>query len=338
MNIMITGGYGFIGSNFIRYWKLKHKDDFILNVDVLTYAAVKESLVQLEKEDSKYAFVHADICDYDKIEKAVKDYNIDTIVNFAAESHNSYSIINPTVFYHSNVMGIQNLLEITRKNKTIKRLHHISTCEVYGDLSLDSNDAFTEEYPLRGNSPYNSSKACGNMAVNAYFRTYGIPVTISTCSNNYGAYQFPEKVIPLFATNILQDKPLTLYKESQNRREWLHVTDHCRAIEVILEKGVEGQTYNIGSGVEKSVEDIAVAVLEHFGKSDDCKKYIESRPSHDRRYLLDCTKIKNQLGWEAQVSFDEGISETIEWYANNRKWWENLLDRSPAKENMWDGK
>jgi dTDP-glucose 4,6-dehydratase len=332
MNIMVTGGYGFIGSNFIRYWHQNHPDDFIVNVDKLTYAAVTASLADI---DSNYAFEKADICDFDDINRIVNDYSIDVIVNFAAESHNSYSITNPTIFYKTNMMGTQTLMEITRLNKNIKRLHHISTCEVYGDMALDSKEAFTQESPLKGNSPYNSAKACANLAANAYSRTYGIPITISICSNNYGPYQFPEKLIPLFITNLIQDKPITLYKESQNKREWLHVMDHCRAIDAILSAGRIGETYHIGSGIEKSVENIAATILRYFGKSDECKVYVPSRPSHDRRYLLDTTKIKNELGWEAQIPFENGMDETIRWYVENENWWRPLLDRRPEKEDQW---
>lgn len=335
MNIMVTGGYGFIGSNFIRYWHQNHKEDCIVNVDKFTYAAVKESLSDVEAAAKNYTSVKADICDFDQMNSIVNDHGIEIIVNFAAESHNSYSITNPTAFYQANAMGPQTLMEVSRRNRNIKRLHHISTCEVYGDMALDSKEAFTEESPLKGNSPYSSSKTCANIAANAYYKTFGIPITISVCSNNYGPYQFPEKVIPLFITNLMQNKPITLYKESENKREWLHVVDHCRAIERILEKGEIGQTYNIGSGLEKNVEDLASLLLAYFGRSEEFKVYVPSRPSHDRRYLLDTAKIKNELGWEAQISFDTGIADTIDWYVKNESWWKPLLDRRPAAEDKW---
>lgn len=336
MNIMVTGGYGFIGSNFVQYWYKNHKDDFIINVDKCTYAAVRDNLLDVEQDDARYQFIRADICDFEKINEIVNKWKVEVIVNFAAESHNSNSILDPTTFYQTNVMGTQNLLEVCRRNKGVKRVHHISTCEVYGDMSLESDIAFCEQSPLGGNSPYSSSKACGNLIAAAYYKTYGIPVTISVCSNNYGPYQFPEKVIPLFITNAIQGKPLTLYQESDHKREWLHVHDHCRAIEAILLKGEAGQIYNVGSGVEKSVEELASIVLGYFNLPATFKTYIKSRPSHDTRYLLDTAKIKEKLGWEAQISFEMGIKETIRWYQENQQWWESLLGRRIAEDNQWN--
>ena len=334
MNLLVTGGMGFIGANFIHYWLKNHSDDQVVNVDCLTYAAVKENISDV-KNSKNYAFENADIADFSAIDMIVKKHNIEVIVNFAAESHNSNSIISPTSFYHTNIMGTQNLLEIARLNKSIKRFHHVSTCEVYGDMALDDEGAFTENSPLSGNSPYSSSKACSNLVVNAYFKTFDIPATISICSNNYGPYQFPEKLIPVFITNIIQGKPLTLYKESDFKREWLNVHDHCRAIELILDKGVIGQTYNIGSGVEKSIEDISNAILDYFKGSEKDKIYVTSRPSHDRRYLLNSSKIRNTLGWNPQTDFEEGIIETIKWYVGNEQWWRPLLERRMAEENKW---
>lgn len=334
MNLLVTGGCGFIGANFILYWLKKHSEDRVVNVDLCTYAAVKENLQSVEK-DSRYCMIKADIADYKAMEEIAKKYDIDYIVNFAAESHNSNSIIDPTAFYRTNIIGLQTLMEVVRHNKKVQRIHHISTCEVYGDLALDSETAFDENYPLGGNSPYSSSKACAQLAAKAYFKTYGIPITVSVCSNNYGSYQFPEKLIPLFVTNMLEGRPLTLYKESNYKREWLHVEDHCRAIELILLDGKEGEIYNIGSGVEKSVEEIADIILNYFGGTDAQKVIVPSRPSHDRRYLLNCEKIKNELLWKPAISFEEGINKTIDWYVHNKQWWEPLLERRKISEKAW---
>jgi len=333
MNILVTGGAGFIGSNYIRYHHNTFSDDLIINVDVLTYAGIRESLQDLESSE-RYYFEQADICDYEAIDRIVKKYNINTIVNFAAESHNSYAIINPTAFFRTNLMGTQNLLEITRKN-SLARLHHVSTCEIFGDLELDSKEVFFEDTPLTPNTPYNASKACANLAVDAYYKTYKTPITISNCSNNYGPYQFPEKLIPLFVTNLLLGKKLTLYKESENKREWLHVDDHCRAISLILSNSKIGETYNIGSGIEKSVEEITDAILSYLEKTDDEKMYVPSRPAHDKRYLLNSDKIKIELGWVPVIDFEQGLKDTIDWYKDNSEWWKLLLDRSPLNESAW---
>jgi len=336
MTVLVTGGYGFIGSNFVRYWLAAHPDDKVVNLDLGTYAAVPESLRDCAA-DPRYAYVKADICDFASVDAAVKQYGVDCIVNFAAESHNSNSILNPTLFYQTNLMGLQTLLEAARQNPSVRRFHHVSTCEVYGDMALDSPDAFTETSGPDGNSPYSSSKACSNLAANAYFRTFGLPVTVSVCSNNYGPYQFPEKLIPVFITNLLTEKPLTLYKESDFKREWLFVDDHNRAIDLILQKGRPGETYNIGSGIEKSVEDIADTILAYFGLPAAHKTYVASRPSHDRRYLLDCTKIRSELDWRPLHSFEEGIRKTIAWYIDNPSWWEPLLARRFVSESNWKG-
>ena len=335
MNIMVAGGLGFIGTNFILYWFGAHGGDAIVNVDNCTYAAVWEN-----QEDfpagRRYFFEKADIADYAAMDRIVKRHGIDVIVNFAAESHNSYSVVNPTAFYRTNLLGAQTLMEVARNNPRVKRLHHVSTCEVYGDMPLDSGGAFTESSPLGGNSPYSSSKACGNLAAGAYFRTFGTPITVSVCSNNYGPYQFPEKLVPLFITDLMQGKPLTLYAQSGHKREWLHVADHCRAIGLIIEKGEPGEVYNIGSGVEKSIEEVADAILGCFGKSAAEKTYIQPRPSHDRRYLLDSSKIRDALGWEPSISFDDGIKEVAAWYADNERWWAPLLGRRVVEED-WGG-
>ena len=236
------------------------------------------------------------------------------VVNFAAESHNSLAVVDPGRFFRTNVIGTQTLLEAARRCE-VERFHHVSTCEVYGDLPLDSDEAFTEESPYRPRTPYNASKAGADHAVRAYFETYGLPVTITNCSNNYGPYQFPEKVIPLFVSNALDDKPLPLYASTQNRREWLHVLDHCRAIELVLDRGEPGETYNVGSGVEQSIEQIADAVLELTGKPASLKTIVPDRPGHDRRYLLDSTRIRERLGWRDEIAWEDGIAQTVQWYA-----------------------
>lgn len=335
MNLLVTGGYGFIGSNFILYWLKEHPNDRIINVDVCTYAAVQKNLESLEN-DERYVMVKADICNYEMMELVVDLYQVDCIVNFAAESHNSNSIINPTSFYRTNLLGIQTLMEVTRNNSRIKRIHHISTCEVYGDMPLDSDNKFDEEHALGGNSPYSSSKACGQLAARAYYKTYGIPITISVCSNNYGPYQFPEKLIPLFVSNMLEGRPLTLYAESNYKREWLHVEDHCRAIEAILLGGKIGEIYNIGSGVEKSVEEISDIILKYFNGNENQKVIVPSRPSHDRRYLLDCNKITRELLWKPMINFEDGIISTIDWYVNNKDWWKPLIEKRTVNERKWE--
>lgn len=337
MKLLVTGGAGFIGSDFIRYWISKYSKDQILNLDILTHAGNLENLTDIEKENpQRYQFVQGDIGDYELVDTLVKDFNPDIIVNFAAESHNSYAVLNPTIFFKTNVLGTQNLLEVARKN-SVPRFHHISTCEVYGDLPLDSDEKFSEDSPLRPRTPYNASKAGADLAVRAYHETYHLPTTVSNCGNNYGPYQFPEKLIPLFVTNLLEDKPIPLYKSSQNRREWIHVLDHCHAIDLIIKKGKIGEVYNVGTGIEKSIEEIAAIILKVLGKPDSFKKYVPDRPGHDRRYLLDSSKIERELGWKPEIDFDEGVKATIEWYQKNPQWWKPLKERLKVQEEDWIG-
>jgi dTDP-glucose 4,6-dehydratase len=331
MRILVTGAAGFIGSNFVRYWLERHPGDHVVAYDLLTYAGNRESLADVE---SGIVFVEGDIADAELAERTLRDEGVETVVNFAAESHNSLAVVDPGRFFRTNVLGTQTFLEAARRTG-VTRFHHVSTCEVYGDLPLDSDEVFTEETPYRPRTPYNASKAGADHAVRAYFETYELPVTITNCSNNYGPYQFPEKVIPLFATNALDDEPLPLYASTANKREWLHVLDHCRAIELVLERGEPGETYNVGSGVEKSIAEIADAVLEHTGKPESLKTIVPDRPGHDRRYLLDSTKIRRELGWEEQVPWERGIADTVRWYADNREWWEPLRDRAPVDEAAW---
>jgi dTDP-glucose 4,6-dehydratase len=332
MRILVTGGAGFIGSNFVRFWLDRRADDHVVVLDLLTYAGNRASLEDVEE---RFVFVEGDIGDRELAERVLRDEEIDTVVNFAAESHNSLAVVDPGRFFRTNVLGTQTLLEAARTTGGIRRFHHISTCEVYGDLPLDTDEVFTEESPYRPRTPYNASKASADHAVRAYSETYGLPVTITNCSNNYGPYQFPEKVIPLFVTNALDDQPLPLYASTQNRREWLHAIDHCRAIELVLEKGVEGETYNVGSGVEKSIEEIADAVLKLTGKPADLKTIVPDRPGHDRRYLLDSSRLRGELAWEPEIDFERGLSETVAWYAEHRDWWEPLKERAPVEETAW---
>jgi dTDP-glucose 4,6-dehydratase len=255
-------------------------------------------------------------------------------VNFAAESHNSLAVVDPTRFFRTNVLGTQTLLDASRA-AGVERFHHVSTCEVYGDLALDTSDVFTEESPYRPRTPYNASKAGADHAVRAYFETFGLPVTITNCSNNYGPYQFPEKIVPLFTTNALDDEPLPMYASTQNKREWLHVLDHCEAIDLVLQEGRAGETYNVGSAVEATIEEVADRVLELTGKPESLKTIVPDRPGHDRRYLLDASKIATELGWTPSHGFDDGLAETVAWYAANRDWWEPLKARALVQETAW---
>jgi dTDP-glucose 4,6-dehydratase len=328
-SILVTGAAGFIGSNFVRWWLERHPDDHVVALDKLTYAGDPRNLDGLGVR-----LAVCDICDLDPTERLLAEEQSDTVVNFAAESHNSLAVVDPGRFFRTNVLGTQALLEASRRHG-VSRFHHVSTCEVYGDLPLDSEDAFTEESPYRPRTPYNASKAAADHAVRAYFETFGLPVTITNCSNNYGPWQFPEKVIPLFVTNALDDRELPLYASTQNRREWLHVDDHCRAIELVLEQGREGETYNVGSGVERSIEEIADLALGLTGKPESLKTIVPDRPGHDRRYLLDSTKLRRELGWQPKVSFEDGLRATAEWYTANRAWWEPLRERAPVRETEW---
>ena len=333
----MTGGAGFIGSNFIRYWLGRHESDSVVNYDALTYAGDRSSLADVERATpERYAFVHGDITDGAAVRTALEEHRPDVVVNFAAESHNSRAVLDPAAFVRTNALGTQVLLDSAREAH-IERFHHISTCEVYGDLALDSPERFTEESPYRPRTPYNASKAAADLIARAFHDTYKLPITISNCSNNYGPYQFPEKVIPLFTTNALDDRPLPLYRHSENRREWLHVDDHCTAIELVLLHGRIGETYNVGSGDERSVEEIADAILAATGKPGSLKAYVEDRPGHDRRYLLDHSKIAGELGWQPRIAFADGLRGTVDWYRKNREWWGPKRDHAVAAldESRW---
>ena len=323
MRLLVTGGAGFIGSNFTRYWVGRHPGEQVV-VYRANLAGVEESV----------AFVQGDIAEPEAVSAVVAAHDIDTIVNFAAESHNSLAVIDPGRFFRTNVLGTQVLLEAARR-AGVSRFHHISTCEVYGDLPLEGGEAFTEDSPYRPRTPYNASKAGADHAVRAYAETFGLPVSITNCCNNYGSYQFPEKVIPLFITSALDDSPLPLYESTQNRREWLHVLDHCRAIDLVLTRGRVGETYLVGSGVEASIEELADRILAALGKPATLKTIVPDRPGHDRRYLLDSSKLRRELGWEPEVDFAQGLAETVRWYAEHREWWEPLRGRAPVVETAW---
>jgi dTDP-glucose 4,6-dehydratase len=331
MRFLVTGGAGFIGSNFVHFWLDRHPEDHLVVYDLLTYAGNRASLAEVE---DRLAFVQGDICDRELAEATLREHAVEVVVNFAAESHNSLAVVDPTRFFRTNVLGTQTLLDASRA-AGVERFHHVSTCEVYGDLALDTDEVFTEESPYRPRTPYNASKAGADHAVRAYFETFGLPVTITNCSNNYGPFQFPEKVVPLFTTNALDDLPLPMYASTQNKREWLHVLDHCEAIELVLRSGRAGETYNVGSGIEATIEEIADRVLQLTGKPAALKTVVPDRPGHDRRYLLDATKIRDELGWSAAHGFDEGLAETVAWYEDHRDWWEPLKARAPVVETAW---
>jgi dTDP-glucose 4,6-dehydratase len=331
MRLLVTGGAGFIGSNFIHYWLERYPSDHVVVYDLLTYAGNRPSLAAVE---DGIVFVQGDICDRELAEATLRDERVEVVVNFAAESHNSLAVVDPTRFFRTNVLGTQTLLDAARA-AGVQRFHHVSTCEVYGDLPLDSDELFTEESPYRPRTPYNASKAGADHAVRAYFETFGLPATITNCSNNYGPYQFPEKVIPLFTTHALEDEPLPLYASVGHKREWLHVLDHCSALDLVLRRGREGETYNVGSGLEATIEEIADLVLELTGKPSSLKTIVPDRPGHDRRYLLDSTKIRQELGWSPAHGWKEGLAETVRWYAENRAWWEPLKGRAPVAETAW---
>lgn len=324
MNILVTGGAGFIGSNFIYYMLDKYKDYKIVCLDKLTYAG---NLSTLKKafENPNFKFVKGDISDREFVFELFKEEHFDIIVNFAAESHVDRSIEDPEIFLKTNVIGTQVLMDAARKFG-VKRFHQVSTDEVYGDLPLDRPDLlFTEETPLRPSSPYSASKAAADLLVLAYYRTYKLPVTISRCSNNYGPYHFPEKLIPLMIIRALNDQPLPVYGDGRNVRDWLYVEDHCSAIDLIIHHGREGEVYNIGGRNERSNLEVVKTILKELGKPEELITFVKDRPGHDLRYAIDPTKIKNELGWEPKTSFEEGIKRTIKWYLDNRDWWEEII-------------
>ena len=322
-NILVTGGAGFIGGNFIHYLLGNRPDCHITCLDALTYAGNLETLKSV-LEDSRLRFVHGDITDREAVYHLFEEENFDAVVNFAAESHVDRSIDTPEVFLKTNILGTQVLLDACNRFGT-GRYHQVSTDEVYGDLPLDRPDLFfTEETPIHTSSPYSASKASADLLVTAYYRTYGTPVTISRCSNNYGPYHFPEKLIPLMILNALEDKPLPVYGDGKNVRDWLYVEDHCRAIELILENGRVGEVYNVGGHHEKQNIEVVKTILHALGKSEELIAFVKDRPGHDRRYAIDPSKIHRELGWLPHTSFEDGIQTTVEWYLQNRSWWEHI--------------
>ena len=324
MNIIVTGGAGFIGSNFIFYMLKKHPDYRIVCLDKLTYAGNLSTLASV-MDNPKFRFVKMDICDRVAVEGLFEEEHPDIVVNFAAESHVDRSIENPGIFLETNVMGTAVLMDVCRKCG-IKRFHQVSTDEVYGDLPLDRPDLFfTESTPINTSSPYSTSKASADLLVHAYYRTYGLPVSISRCSNNYGPYQFPEKLIPLMIANALNDKPLPVYGAGENVRDWLYVDDHCKAIDLIIHKGKVGGIYNVGGHNEMKNIDIVKLICQALDKTESLITHVTDRKGHDMRYAIDPTKIHNELGWLPETKFADGIKKTIKWYLDNKSWWENII-------------
>lgn len=325
MNIIVTGGAGFIGSNFIFHMLKEYPEDRIICLDKLTYAGNLSTLEPI-MDKPNFRFVKMDICDRDAVYGLFEEEHPDMVVNFAAESHVDRSILNPEIFLETNIIGTSVLMDACRKYG-IKRYHQVSTDEVYGDLPLDRPDLFfTETTPIHTSSPYSSSKAGADLLVLAYHRTYGLPVTISRCSNNYGPYHFPEKLIPLMIINALHDKPLPVYGDGLNVRDWLYVEDHCRAIDLILQKGKVGEIYNVGGHNEMRNIGIVKLICQELGKPESLISYVKDRKGHDRRYAIDPTKIHNELGWLPETKFADGIKKTIKWYLENQDWWENIVN------------
>lgn len=324
MKILVTGGAGFIGSNFVYYELDNYPNDEVICLDKLTYAGNLETL-EIAMKNPKFKFVKGDIADRAFVDDLFASEKPDVVVNFAAESHVDRSIENPEIFLQTNVIGTSILMDACRKYGNI-RYHQVSTDEVYGDLPLDRPDLFfTETTPLHTSSPYSASKASADLLVQAYYRTYKLPVTISRCSNNYGPYHFPEKLIPLMIANALNDKKLPVYGKGENVRDWLYVEDHCSAIDLIIRKGKIGEVYNIGGHNERTNLEVVKTIIKELGKSEDLIEFVTDRPGHDRRYAIDPTKIHNELGWLPVTKFDDGIKKTIDWYLTHKSWWEKII-------------
>ena len=321
----MTGGAVFIGGNFVHYMVNKYPDYEIVNLDLLTYAGNLETLKDVEDKPN-YKFYRGDIADRSFVFDLFEKEKFDVVVNFAAESHVDRSITNPSIFVQTNVLGTQTLLDAA-KEFGVKRYHQVSTDEVYGDLPLDRTDLFfTEETPIHTSSPYSSSKASADLFVLAYHRTYELPVTVSRCSNNYGPYHFPEKLIPLIISRALNDKSIPVYGKGENVRDWLHVEDHCSAIDLIIHNGKVGEVYNIGGHNERTNLEVVKTVLKQLNKPETLIEYVTDRPGHDMRYAIDPTKMEDELGWKPKYNFDTGIKQTIEWYLNNKEWWEHIIN------------
>lgn len=324
MKFLITGGAGFIGSNYLHYVTNKYPEDTFICLDALTYAGNYNNIKELETKNN-FKFIHGDITDRDFIDKLFSEEKFDIVVNFAAESHVDNSIKNPGVFLTTNIIGTQILMDASRKYN-IKRYHQISTDEVYGDLPLDRPDLkFTEETPIHTSSPYSSSKASADLLVMAYYRTYNLPVTISRCSNNYGPYQFPEKLIPVVISKALKDEEVPVYGKGENVRDWIHVIDHNIGVDLIVRKGKVGEIYNLGGHSEKTNLEVVKTILKQLGKPENLIKYVSDRPGHDLRYAIDSTKVEEELGWKLTYDFETGIKETVDWYLHNQEWIDNIL-------------
>ncbi|KFN02164.1 dTDP-glucose 4,6-dehydratase [Bacillus clarus] len=323
MNILVTGGAGFIGSNFIHYMLRTYETYRIINYDALTYSGNLENLYSVD-QDSRYSFIKGDIQNRELVEYVIQQYEVQAIVNFAAESHVDRSIENPIPFYNTNVIGTVTLLELVKKYPHIK-LVQVSTDEVYG--SLGDEGKFTEHTSLDPSSPYSSSKASADMIALSYYKTYQLPIIVTRCSNNYGPYQYPEKLIPLMITNALEGKKLPLYGDGLNIRDWLHVNDHCSAIDVVLHKGNFGEVYNIGGNNEKTNIDVVEQIMNLLEKTKEDLRFVTDRLGHDRRYAIDAKKMKEELGWEPQYTFEQGLQETVKWYKKNRQWWKPLKEQ-----------
>ena len=333
MNIIVTGGAGFIGGNFMHYMVNNYPNDNIICVDCLTYAGNLETLDPI-KDKKNYKFIKEDITNREGIYKIFEETKPDIVVNFAAESHVDRSVETPEIFIKTNVLGTQVLMDACREYG-IKRFHQVSTDEVYGDLPLERTDLFfTEDTPIHTSSPYSASKAGADLLVLAYHRTFKLPVTISRCSNNYGPYHFPEKLIPLMISRALNNEKLPVYGDGKNVRDWLYVTDHCKAIDLIIRNGKDGEVYNIGGHNEKANIDVVKTILKALNKSEDLIEFVKDRPGHDLRYAIDPTKIEKELGWKPQYTFETGIQQTIEWYLNNKDWWEHII--SGEYKNYFD--
>jgi dTDP-glucose 4,6-dehydratase len=336
MNLLVTGGAGFIGSNFVHHMLAEHPAYRVINLDKLTYAGNLENLTSIQ-QDPRYTFVQGDICDSDFVRSLLVKYAVDAVVNFAAESHVDRSILGASEFVRTNIMGTNVLLDLAKEH-TLTRFVQVSTDEVYGSLGVEGR--FTEESPLHPNSPYAASKASADLLALAYQHTFGLPILVTRCSNNYGPYQFPEKLIPLMIANALNDKPLPVYGDGGNVRDWIHVGDHCSAIDTVLHRGVAGAVYNIGGSAERTNLEVVKIILRTLGKPETLIAFVKDRPGHDRRYAIDSSKLERELGWQPRHTFEAGIAETISWYKENSTWWQRIISGKYKEyyKTMYDGR